>query len=397
MWQHSSVSYILLLAVEKMVVKDLSEEHLVIVRTCGSIINLNTYNCQELGLAKVLVKKGLRVTLIIAGKTDKRECIDGVDVVHCLFKALNQPLAWFLGLDEILRKLSPTLIQVHDMGMFMTWWVVRWSKRHKIPVFLIQGNYMLVQKPVYKQIEWLINISIGRYVLKNVTGIGCKTLMASRYVRSYYERDTSITRIGLDVSKFTIGAVSEDWRKRHGCENKKLLLYVGSMASRRNPLFLLDILLSLPDDYILVMVGSGPLENEIHQKIEHEQLQGRCLMLGMMTQGQLAEVYASADLFLFASNSEIYGMVMLEAMFFGVPVVTTRTAGSETLIQNGKNGYIVDSLVADDWKSKIMQICEDKPVLEQMKIYAQKYIKEELVWDKAADRFLSLYFKEKKG
>ncbi len=378
--------------------KDFSKEHLVIIRTGGSIVDLATYNCQELGLAKALVRKGLKVTLIIAGTRLEKVHIEGVEVIHCPFRAINQQLAWFKGLDGILKNLQPTRIQVHDMGMFMTWWVVRWAKKHRVPAFLIQGNYQLTQKPVFKQLEWLFNVTLGRYVVKTVEGVGYKTLRASRYVQNYYKRDTQPTFIGLDVSKFQSGAlVEEDWRKQHGCTDKKLLLYVGSMESRRNPLFLLDVIAQLPDDYVLVMVGAGTLDEELQDRIKANHLQNKCLMMGMMNQSRLAAIYKSADVFLLASGYEIYGMVMLEAMFFGVPVVTTRTAGSETLIQNGKNGYIVDSLVADDWKSKIMQICENKPVLEQMKIYAQKYIKEQFVWDKAADRFLSLYFKEKKS
>ena len=194
-----------------------SNTHLVIVRTGGSVVNLESYNCQELGLAKALRSKGLKVTLVLASKSAGNLVIDGVDVVYCKFKALNQQLAWFEDIDGILERLNPSLIQVHDMGMFMTWKVVRWAKKHNVPSFLIQGNYNVTQKPFFKQLEMMFNCTFGKYIIKTVTGIGCKTLKASEYVKKYYRRETKLTYVGLDVSRFD-GCERKDWRAELGLQ-----------------------------------------------------------------------------------------------------------------------------------------------------------------------------------
>lgn len=368
-----------------------SNQHLVIIRTGGSVVNLESYNCQELGLAKALRSKGLKVTLVLGNKAAGSLVVDGVDVIYCKFRALNQQLAWFDGIDGILEKLKPTLIQVHDLGMFMTWKVVRWAKKHNIRSFLVQGNYQATRKPVFKQLELLFNSTFGRYIIKNVTGIGCKTLKASNYVKKYYDRETKLTYVGLDVSRFD-GYDNRDWRAELGLQGKKVLLYVGSLERRRNPLFLVDILRALPDDYVLVIVGEGKMQEAVGDKIKSLNLQGRCIMLGKQSQKSLPPIFEMSDAFLLASNYEIYGMVILEAMYFGLPVVSSCTAGSETLIKNGFNGYVINDFSAEEWAACIRQTCEDRNLHDTMSKNCKEYINNNLTWGKVADRYMDLYF-----
>lgn len=368
-----------------------SNQHLVIIRTGGSVVNLESYNCQELGLAKALRSKGLKVTLVLASKSAGNLVIDGVDVVYCKFKALNQQLAWFEDIDGILERLNPSLIQVHDMGMFMTWKVVRWAKKHNVQSFLIQGNYNVTQKPFFKQLEMMFNCTFGKYIIKTVTGIGCKTLKASEYVKKYYRRETKLTYVGLDVSRFD-GCERKDWRAELGLQGKKVLLYVGSIEPRRNPLFLVDILQSLPDDYAMVVVGDGKLRESVGDKLKSLNLQERCIMLGKQSQKSLPPIFEMSDAFLLASNYEIYGMVILEAMYFGLPVVSSCTAGSETLIKNGFNGYVMNDFNVAEWSECIRKMCEDRDLHDVMSKNCKEYIDEHFTWDKIADRFLDLYF-----
>ena len=371
--------------------KDYSNEHLVIVRTSGSIMNLTTYNCQELGLAKALLSKGLRVSLVLAGENTHKEIVGGINVFFCSFEAINQQLAWFCDINSVLTELKPTLIQVHDMGLLMTWKVVRWAKMHNVPSFLIQGNYCTTQKPFFKQFEHLYNCTLGKYVIKNVTGVGYKTLMASKYIKRYYDRPTKPTFIGLDDSKFK-NPIHMDWKNKLKLNGKKVLLYVGLQEPRRNPLFLIEILKYLPDEYVLLFVGKGPSVNDVNARTKAYGLCSRVIQLGKQPQEMLPSLYGISDLFLLASNYEIYGMVILEAMYFGVPVISTLTAGSETLIDAGRDGFIIPELNACKWANTIERICKDSSVFESMKLAAIEKIKNKLMWEKSAVDFLELYF-----
>lgn len=374
-----------------------SKSHLLIFRTGGSIINLNSYNCQELGLAKALTKKELKVSIILASAENKQEVIHtdrgSINIYYRHYKSLNQALSWFDDIEDLLKQLQPTLIQIHEFGMLMSWRVTKWAKKHHIPCFLIQGSYQPTQKPIFKQLEELFNQTFGKYILKNVDGIGCKTQMASNYIHQYCNRNTYPTYIGLDIEKFASHRIIEkDWKQDLNLQDKKVLLYVGVLEQRRNPLFLLNLLSILPNDYILLMVGDGPLMSNVKDEIKAKELDDRCILLGKQSQEYLPSIYNSSDLFLLASDYEIYGMVILEAMYFGLPVISTLTAGSETLIEPYENGVILNNKNGTEWQQIITSIMNDKAILVKMKEKSTAKIKNELIWDKACERFIQLYF-----
>lgn len=368
-------------------------EHIVIFRTSGSYIDYNTYNCQELGLSKSLVRKGYKVSLIMAGPESKqlKYDVDGrnVDIYYLTYKSINQSLCLFDGWKELLNGLTPDVIQVHEFGMYMSYLVSDWARQHGVGCVLIQGNYNTTQKPGLKQLECLFNTTFGKNVLRNVSGIGCKTKAAAEYVARYSSKPTMLTPVGLDESKFKGCSLKSNFREHYELANKNVLLYVGKMEQRRNPMFLLDLMKTLPNDYVLVMVGDGPLLEQVKERVKAENMKN-VLVLGKMKQEELPAIYAASDVFLLASNYEIFGMVIMESMYFGTPVISTSTAGADTLIDSS-TGRVIKGLDLDTWKCNVEDICSNKESLKQMKENCQKTIREKYVWDKASEKFEALY------
>lgn len=369
--------------------------HLVIVRTGGSIINLDSYNCQELGLAKALTHKGWKVSIILAGHAPEVRRIavadKEVEIHFVRFRKINQALSWFEHIEALLDSLKPDKIQIHEFGMLMSYRVLRWGMIHHIPVYLIQGSYQTTRKPLFKQLEQLFNASFGRYIIKHVSGVGCKSLMAEKYVQSVYQRTCSPAFIGLDTEKFQ-HRMDEDWRNKLGIsKDKKVMLYVGILEPRRNPLFLLQIMASLPDDYVLLMVGAGPQAEQSKEVVQSLHLDKRVYLLGKLKQEQLPAIYEASDLFLLASDYEIYGMVLLEAMYFGLPVVSTYNAGAEVLIEDEKDGFVLHNKDVNAWTETIRSACANPDQLSEMKQRASHKIAQQLVWDIASCQFESIY------
>ena len=371
------------------------ENQIVIIRSGGSIVNWNNYNCQELGLAKTLAAyRGWHVILVLAGEKYERiqfrEGLGVVDIYRLKYYALNQALSFFVGIDELLEEINPTLIQVHDLGMYMSYHVVKWAYRHKTKVVLVQGSYRTTRKPIFRQLESAFNYVFGKYILKHVKGIGCKTLMAEKYIHKYCNSKTQLTYIGLDTQKFSSYEL-KDWKSELSIMGKKVLLYVGTLEQRRNPLFLLEVLKHLSTDFVLLIVGDGDLRHEMEREIKQNQLQNRCFMLGKRNQKELPSLYKVADLFLLASEYEIYGMVILEAMYFGVPVISTYTAGSEVLISSNWDGVIIPDLNVYNWRDEIVKLCRDEANVKRMGERAKQKIKEQFTWEMAVKKFIDLY------
>lgn len=374
---------------------NIASEHLVIVRTGGSVINIDSYNCQEIGLAKALTEKGLKVSLILAGKTNSVKIIHvndkKINVYFIKYFGINQALSWFIGLDKLLMNLNPTCLQIHEFGMLMSYRVLKWAQKYNKRIYLIQGSYSPTKKFFLKYLELFFNKTFGTYILNHVNGIGCKSKMAADYVHIYTCRQTINTYIGLDVEKFKLYK-DINWKKQLKLQdNSRILLYIGTLEKRRNPDKLLDILFTLPDNYILVLAGNGPMYSYLMKKIKELRLEQRCFLLGKLHQDVLPSLYKMSDIFTLISDYEIYGMVILESMYFGVPVISTKTAGSEVLIENGSDGIIINTKSIEYWKRAIINVTSDMKTLSVMRQKAKNKIKSKYLWVKASEQFLELY------
>jgi glycosyltransferase involved in cell wall biosynthesis len=93
--------------------------------------------------------------------------------------------------------------------------------------------------------------------------------------------------------------------------------------------------------YIIVAIGSGPLQVQIQNQIEQRKLETILILLGEIPNRQIVEYYQAADIFLMPSRIEEFGRVMVEAMAAGLPVVATNTLGSQYLLTGPQQQYIV--------------------------------------------------------
>jgi glycosyltransferase involved in cell wall biosynthesis len=378
------------------IINNIIGKKLVIVRTLGSYHDFRTYNSQELGLAKVLVEKGIEVSLILAGQTYEEHIIStptgkNITIYYVPYVGLKPLMSKFIGLNGVLLKLNPNIVQIHEFNSVMSFFTLRWAIKNKVKCVLIQGPYSYRHKGIISQcIERITNKTIGIYVLNKVDGIGCKTNMAAEYIHSYCKRIIFLTRIGLDISRFE--HVKEiNWRNKLGLKNEKLLLYVGILEKRRNVDLLIKLLPYLPDDNVLLIVGKGEEKENLQNIAKSYNVTNRCLFIGSLKQEELPALYSCCDLFLLPSSYEIYGMVILEAMYFSLPVISSITGGSQTIIKNNENGILVPTLNVEDWVNTISNLLNDRERYLKIKDNTRKDIESSFTWRKTSLGFIELY------
>ncbi len=103
----------------------------------------------------------------------------------------------------------------------------------------------------------------------------------------------------------------------------------------------------------------------------------------------MAKLYASADVFVFPSVSETYGNVVVEAMASGCPCVIARGGGSQSLIEDGKSGFLCEPNDAKEYLDRINQIIASNELKEKIIKNGLEFTKK-LDWNKLADT----YFKD---
>jgi glycosyltransferase involved in cell wall biosynthesis len=144
---------------------------------------------------------------------------------------------------------------------------------------------------------------------------------------------------GVDTDRFQSSRRSTEMRARlsDGHPEAPLLLYVGRLSAEKGIERLKPILQALPEAR-LALVGDGP-----HHKSLQNHFAGLPVhMAGFLYGDELAQAFASSDIFVMPSRTETLGLVVLEAMSSGLPVVAARDGGIPELIEDGVSGYLFD-------------------------------------------------------
>lgn len=164
-------------------------------------------------------------------------------------------------------------------------------------------------------------------------------------LRSYgVTTSAEVIATGLQTSSFA-EADGDQFREKYQIPlSKQMLLYVGRVAHEKNIDFLLKVVRRLcvqQPDILLVVTGEGPAEISLHQQVRALGIEKNVQFIGYLNRStELNACYKAADIFVFASKSETQGLVLLEAMAQGTPVVAIAELGTASILIEGQGAHI---------------------------------------------------------
>ncbi|WP_119069848.1 glycosyltransferase family 4 protein [Aggregatilinea lenta] len=150
-------------------------------------------------------------------------------------------------------------------------------------------------------------------------------------------RQVGLWRRGVDADQFNPARADADMRVRlsGGHPDDTILLYVGRLSNEKQIHKLRAAVDHVPGTR-LAIVGDGPARPELEAQFAGSPT----TFMGYLRDDELWSAYASADVFLFPSAMETFGLVLIEAMAAGLPVVTSRVGGADDMVRPGVNGYL---------------------------------------------------------
>jgi 1,2-diacylglycerol 3-alpha-glucosyltransferase len=134
-------------------------------------------------------------------------------------------------------------------------------------------------------------------------------------------------------------------KKAHIAKGTKVLLYVGRLGEEKSVDFLIrsfQLIHAKDPKTALVLLGTGPDKDKLKDIAKRLDIAQAVYFVGTVRHSNIPKVYADADLFVFASQTETQGMVILEAFASGVPVVAVKDEAFSGVIEDDKNGYLVE-------------------------------------------------------
>ena len=205
---------------------------------------------------------------------------------------------------------------------------------------------------------------------------------------------TALWQRGVDTETFKPEFRSQKMRNKllgKYPDKNSLLIYVGRLSAEKQIERIKPVLEEIPDA-CLALVGDGPYRNQLEKIFENTQTN----FIGYLSGEELASAYASGDIFLFPSSTETLGLVLLEAMAAGCPVIGANKGGIPDIINDGVNGCLYDPDGVDQGKSSLIEatkkILNNNTKKENMRIEARNE-SEKWNWSQATLQ-LKKYYEE---
>jgi glycosyltransferase involved in cell wall biosynthesis len=192
---------------------------------------------------------------------------------------------------------------------------------------------------------------------------------------------------GVDTGLFSPERRSEPWRRRLGAADKPIVLFVSRLVWEKDLRVLADaykLLRTQRADFQMVIVGDG------HARVEFEAMMPGAHFLGYQSGLTLAESFASADIFMFPSTTETFGLVTLEAMASGLAPVAAKTGGAVEIIEEGCSGLFAAPLNGEDLANKVRWLLEHPS--QRVSIAAQAHRRAQMYrWESILARLFESY------
>lgn len=200
-------------------------------------------------------------------------------------------------------------------------------------------------------------------------------------------KNVNLWKRGVDLNSYNPNKKSADMRERlsNGHPDNKILLYVGRVAAEKEIEKVKQVLDADPNA-CLAIVGDGPYRSHLEEYFKGSNV----VFTGFLHGEELASAFASSDIFVFSSTTETLGLVILEAMASGLPIVAAESGPTLEQIQDGKTGLLYNSAVKKDFQQKVLELINNDTLRKQIGSQARKE-SIELGWNKAAEQLLNVY------
>jgi glycosyltransferase involved in cell wall biosynthesis len=319
-----------------------------------------------------------------------------IETIHAsVIPSISSKHAVNIGaLMEYLLEFKPQIIHSH---LFEAEIVSRWQLLDGVTYFTHCHDKIIQFKKAHLEVLYkrsaITNYYERHLLLKQYKKCNNHFIAISNDTRYYLEKNlpAAVNQIHLLQNAVDFPRYFNANERSIQGKAKITLITIGSFIKKKNQLFLvkvLEVLLKRSVPVHLILLGDGPGRIELETYVAEHNMMDHVQMLGCVD--NVEEHLKRADIYVHASINEAFGLVFLEAMASGLPVVCYDGGGNRDLIQNGQNGYIHRELLAETFADTIESLLADPMKYKAMSGFAKEFAR---AFDirQYVDKLLSLY------
>ena len=192
---------------------------------------------------------------------------------------------------------------------------------------------------------------------------------------------------GINLSNFTGIERDYDFRRQYAMDNEKIILYVGRLVYEKGVQHLIAAMpkiLSNYNDAKLIIAGRGGMMDELKAEASNLGLNDKIYFTGYLNSKQVQKMYKCADVAVFPSTYEPFGIVALEAMLAGVPTVVSDVGGLDEIVTHGVDGMKSYAGNANSIADSVTALLYDHQLATNVSKKAKQKVKDQFNWEKIA-------------
>jgi glycosyltransferase involved in cell wall biosynthesis len=317
-----------------------------------------------------------------------------LDLTKVYDMSVAVPISW--ATRQTIKGIKPHLIHSHH-PVWVGALALKYAQEFKLPlVFTFHtryDEYLSQNVPLLSEWAWQMAHDVVQNYLEHCAHIIAPSQSIKDVLGNDYEIDVPVTVLPtpIDLAQY-VDLDPLSVRTRYQLEEKKVLLYLGRISQEKNLDMLLRTFARLvvqEPHVVLMIVGRGPYGDALQDLAQSLDIEDQVLFTGVVPHEQVPHYMAAADLFVFPSKSETQGLVVIEALAAGTPVVALHATGTDDVLGNGQGGVLVEPDEAA-FASAILALLRDPAGLSEMGEAARDVAKRYSIAT-ATERLLAVY------
>ena len=360
-------------------------------------------------LSHKMVKEGNEVTVITYKEGDNVKYYEndkGVEVyrVDNYMIRPNNFIDWIMQLNfnmitkanEIINKNGKfDVIHAHD-------WLVAYSAKtikesYNIPLIsTIHATESGRNSGIHDETQRYINDSEWMLTYESSEVIVNSNYMKNEVQRLFglpYDKINVIPN-GVNLQLFSNVNVDYDFRRQYAMDNEKIILYVGRLVYEKGIQNLIAAMPKILDRYHdskLIICGRGGMIDELREQVKYLGIDNKVYFAGYCDSKKMQKMYKCADVAVFPSTYEPFGIVAIESMLSGTPTIVSDVGGLNEIVEHGVTGMKSYAGNANSIADSVLALLFDPKLCANISQNAIKKVKENYNWAKITDNTYYVY------
>lgn len=360
-------------------------------------------------LSHKMVKEGNEVTVVTYKEGDNVKYYEndkGVEVyrVDNYMIRPNNFIDWIMQLNfnmitkanEIINKKGKfDVIHAHD-------WLVAYSAKsikesYNIPLIsTIHATESGRNSGIHDETQRYINDSEWMLTYESSEVIVNSNYMKNEVQRLFglpYDKINVIPN-GVNLQLFSNVNIDYDFRRQYAMDNEKIILYVGRLVYEKGIQNLIAAMPKVLDRYHdskLIICGRGGMIDELREQVKYLGIENKVYFAGYCDSKKMQKMYKCADVAVFPSTYEPFGIVAIESMLSGTPTIVSDVGGLNEIIEHGVTGMKSYAGNANSIADSVLALLFDPKLCANISQNAIKKVKENYNWSKITDSTYYVY------